>query len=446
MSKNADITPAQAERKHQGRRHRGVFITLAVVLLAAVALANVLVVRSVQANAGVGIVSSPELRPVSDSSQRTGAFTAEVSYPVTGKESVTAHTQVAWDDAWFFGDPTAYNHELATTCSVLSELAYAESTYYQVEKNEDAYMEDALAELGFTQVSTTSYQYRSKIIDEILAFVTGKGDVVAYTVASKKVSDGAGHEKTLFLVSVRGSYGAEWISDAYMGSGKGAERKHRGFELAADGVLDELQALAEQEGVDGQDVALLFCGHSRGAAIANLAAARADEAAGTSDAVAGADADDVWAYTYATPMVTTAAEAHDSTYDNIFNVTNPSDFVPTVPFACWGYQRYGRDVSLPRVGTQAFDAHYEDMRQAYAANCGTEPSGYRPEDAEAVERFVRHVEDEVPTRKELFTLTGAKSLVVRLLTDMNVVKVLQSHAPDVYTAWLQATDAEDLGM
>lgn len=444
MPTAADITPAKAKRRHRKRPHRRLFITLTVILLVVVGLANVLVVRSMQADMGIGAVTSPELRVVEDSTQRSGAFTAQVSYPVTGNESVKATTQVAWDDGWFFQDPTAYNQELAATCSVLSGLAYAESTFYQSESNEDAYMEDALSELGFTQVSTSSYKYRSQIIDEILAFVTGKGDVVAYAIASKKITDGSGHEKTLFLVSVRGSYGVEWISDAYMGSGTGSERKHRGFEVAADGVLEDLQLLAEEEGVTNGDVALLFCGHSRGAAIANLAAAHADEMAGTSEAVAGAAAQNVYAYTYATPMVTTAAEARDATYDNIHNVLNPSDLVPYVPFSCWGYQRYGQDVYLPRKGSDVFESNYAGMRAAYESNCGEPPNSYRPEDADAVEQFVRHVEAEVPTRKVLFTLTGAKSIAVRFLTDLDIGKVLQSHAPDVYTAWLQVTTAEDL--
>ena len=37
----------------------------------------------------------------------------------------SAVARVTWDDAWFFADEDAYNHELARTSSVLAALAYA---------------------------------------------------------------------------------------------------------------------------------------------------------------------------------------------------------------------------------------------------------------------------------------------------------------------------------
>ena len=77
-------------------------------------------------------------------------------------------SRVVWDDAWFFASPDAYVHELARTCAVLSALAYSESGYYQAGSTQPAYLEEAFAALGFSEVSTESYRYRSEVVDQVL--------------------------------------------------------------------------------------------------------------------------------------------------------------------------------------------------------------------------------------------------------------------------------------
>lgn len=55
----------------------------------------------------------------------------------------------------------------------------------------------------------------------------------------------------------------------------------------------------------------------------------------------------VYVYTFATPNVCTdTAERRDSKYRNIFNIVNPEDVVPEVPFlgAPWGYWHLWHDV------------------------------------------------------------------------------------------------------
>ena len=65
----------------------------------------------------------------------------------------------------------------------------------------------------------------------------------------------------------------------------------------------------------GEDICLLVCGHSRGAAVSNLLAARLDEG---QLSVMGVDAHAVFAYTLACPTDTLATDAAEPQYGNIY--------------------------------------------------------------------------------------------------------------------------------
>ena len=441
-------SPAPAGPSPAPRRRRRV-AALAAVLLVAVAVAAVAVgvhVRQQQELADGGLLGVPgALVPLEGSSGRTGAFTAHVAYTsMAADEGVSVATDVAWDDDWFFEDPTAYNHGLATACSVLSAVANAESEYYQVGSQAPAYMEDALAALGFDQVSTASYRYRSLVLDEVVDLLARSDDVVAYTVATKHLTSSTGAEKTLYLVSVRGSYGSEWLSDLDMGDAADYEMgaiDHEGFMRAASEIVDDLSGRVSADLAAGEDVALLFTGHSRGAAVANLAASYADDM--TTGLRALAPLDGIYCYTFATPEVTTVATVDDPLYDNIFNILNPSDLVPRLPLASWGYARYGHDLWLPGDGDAAFEEHYGAMRAAFEANVGA-PCPYVPSDRARVDAFVADLGAAVPTAAGIATVGGVAALVHDLTADLNPLQVLYGHYPNVYIAWMQVIGADDL--
>ena len=162
-----DVASEAPRRPRWGRR---VLLGLLVLLVVAgVALFVAVQHRLDQRSRGEGVVQAPsEFAALEGSTGRTGAFTASIDFTSMATGAETISTEVAWDDEWFFQDPTAYNHELATTCSVLSAVANSESAYYQAGSSSPAYMEQALAELGFEEISTASYQYRSEIFDEVV--------------------------------------------------------------------------------------------------------------------------------------------------------------------------------------------------------------------------------------------------------------------------------------
>ncbi len=438
-----------ASRSSFYRRHKWFVRIMAVLVVVAVGLAIALTVavhhRQEQERLGLGAVQPPTApEELENSSGKTGSFTAHVEY--TSMAETDGHqvaTDIAWNDAWFFEDPTVYNHELATTCSVLSAISNSESAYYQAGSTAPAYMEEALAALGFQDISTSSYQYRSEIFDEIVDFLAGTDDVVAYSVATKRVKNTDGAEKTLYLVSVRGSYGSEWLSDFNMGDAADYEMDaidHEGFMRAANEIVDDLAERLTEDG-GGEDIALLFTGHSRGAATANLAASYADDM--TMGLRVLAPLENIYCYTFATPEVTELDNVHEELYDNIFNIMNPSDLVPRLPLASWGYARYGRDLWLPGCGDAAFDEHYDDMRAAFKANVGTE-SPYVPEDRERVDKLIEDLGREIPTADDLVSAGGLFSLVRDLAGDIDPMQVLYGHYPNVYIAWMQAISADDL--
>ena len=424
-------------------------VLLALVAAGAIALTGMVNARLASQRAGEGAVSAPSMPVLLDGEPRTGRFIAHLEFTsMAAPADAQVSTDVAWDDDWFFQDPTVYNHELATTCSVLSAIANSESAYYQAGSGAPAYMEDALAELGFEDVSTASYQYRSEVVDEVVNLLTNSTDVTAYTIASKQVTNSqTGQEKTLLLVSIRGSYGSEWLSDANMGDPREldlAEADHRGFSEPANEVLSALTDRIESIALNGgsvDDVALLFCGHSRGAAAANLAASYADDYADSLRPLAPLDS--IYAYTFACPRTTTMSNASDALYDNIWNVLNPADMVPRMPLATWGYTRFGHDLWLPEPGREPFDETYDAMRSAFRENVGTE-SPYEPSDASTVDYFEDRLAEDIRAQDEFESIGGVASVVRHMALDMNVMRVLYGHYPNVYIAWMQATSAEDL--
>lgn len=427
-------------------KRRIFFAVLLVLVCAALVVVTVLCVRSVQEHLGVGAVSAPVIElNASGPGATQRAFSTRLSYTdIASAEGIPSTSEVSWDDEWFFQDPTVYNHELATTCAVLSAIANAESDYYQAATDAPAYMEEALAELGFDSVSTSSYRYRSEVIDEVLDAVTARSDVVAYSLATKTLHAADGREKTLLLVSVRGSYGSEWISNVNLGDPSAFEDEtidHRGFARAAQSVVDDLEARIDDLALADKDVALLFCGHSRGGAIANLAAASADDRAQGLHALAPADA--IYAYTFATPRVTTYGGTGDPTYDNIFNVLNPSDLVPRFPLAAWGYSRYGTDVWLPAIDDVGFEEAHRRMQACYLEDVGA-PSPSDPADRYEVDELEEKLARDIPDVTQIVSPKSFWSIATGLLRDIDVVRVLGSHYPSTYIAWMQAVEPGEL--
>lgn len=178
-------------------------------------------------------------------------------------------TNLAFDDAWLERDSFAYQHQLATACSVLAAVCNSESQFYGGVEGAKPYAELALGALGFDDVRTDSYALRSGILDEIGALFAGSHDVAAYTLASKTVPGKKGEPPTTILfVGIRGSYGIEWLSNFNFMNPVDAD--HQGFKAAEREIEEALFDYARERGADPAHTRVLVTGHSRGGAIANL--------------------------------------------------------------------------------------------------------------------------------------------------------------------------------
>lgn len=385
------------------------------------------------------------------------------------REGASAH--LMWDDRWLLADSRVYNHDLARACAVLAAVCNAESCWYSGAEGARPFAEEALGGLGFSRVRTDSYAWRSSLLDEVGAFLTGSHEGVAYTFAAKEVdpaawedgkdADGVANVEgspamegaagggdpdaagagaaavdgdgpvILVFVGVRGSYGFEWLTNFNLGEGP----DHDGYRAAKADLARALADYLDDLGADPARTRVLVTGHSRGGAVANLLAAGLDDLAGTSQAVAPASG--VFAYTFASPAV--SRFAGEGCHGNIFNVVSEGDVVPRLPLASWGYARHGITVTIPRSASQEPEAE-----AAFLANTGVrfDAQGARVTAAalDALEIEVAELvaaSGPVPDPRDLAEAAGA-------LAALSPADVLAAHYPDAYIAWLQALEAEDL--
>lgn len=488
-------------------------VVMIIVLVGAV----ILYTRYHERRLNEGVVDAPAAPSVAwgeEAPPRTGRFEASLSFT----DLAVSHElvqDIVWDDGWFFQDSETYDPELARACSVIAALAYSESGYYQQGSSQPAYMEQALAELGFTDVSTDSYRYRSEVVDEALSLVTDESDGAAYAVATKRIgpdsgsaqvgaaaeagSDGVGAEsafgdssaslsgaassseaaadgsvaetraKTLVLVSIRGSYGSEWLSNlAVLGedgsrsaagsAASGASSSsvdtapsddgHPGYTEAAREVREAVDARIRSAHATGDEVEVLLVGHSRGGAIANLVAAFAlDDLAAVQDGSAPKSlpslraGDRVRAYTFASPGTTTSSDAGDARYGSIFNIVNPADIMVSLPPSSWGYTRYGRDMELPSVRDADFGARFDAMGAAFESMMGI-PCIYSPDNELSIDAALGDLSGQVGSAEELKTPAGVIALLSACMARIDPVAVLQGHYPSVYIAWMTSLETE----
>lgn len=210
-----------------------------------------------------------------------------------------------------------YSPELALL-SLLFAMTATPSKDGKATANTEAY----LAALGFDSRSASYASYSE----------TPTADTIGSYIARKTITDPDGKPCTLVAVAVRGGdYGDEWLSNFKLADTvvDGTQQFHKGFATAADKVYNRVMDYTKT--IDGA-VKVWIVGYSRGAAVANLTA-------GDLMTHGKMDADDVYAYTFATPQVVRSNSLEQ--YDNIFNLIAKNDIVPKLPPAGWGFTTYG---------------------------------------------------------------------------------------------------------
>ncbi len=224
-----------------------------------------------------------------------------------------------FDETLFFSPSSEYNHTLAQM-SIGLAIASFRAKSDRPEETITRYFQ----ETGFEQIELMQY-------DTVPSLET-----IGTAIGNKKLADGT----TLIAIGVSGgNYGDEWLSNLSIG----IKKEHIGFEKATQEALKRFDEYIEKHQISGK-IKVWISGYSRAAAVSNLVAATLLERGNLI-------ADDIFAYTFATPYTTKEPDL----YPQIFNIVGMFDPVASVPFWEWGFHRKGQTLTLP---SQEIDSDY----------------------------------------------------------------------------------------
>ena len=275
-----------------------------------------------------------------------------------------------YKDSYFEEGSWAYNHELAKMSLALEMSAFnsAEGTFFDVA---DSYYNDSanmtttvyddqaallssskaknvielMRKCGFKDIGVNADYLNSVDYDG----VKNVGNNIGVCIGHKEING-----QTLIAVALRGAgYGCEWIGNFEVYE---SGTNHRGFEIARNKVVKAVNDYAKMYQIS-ENMKLWIVGYSRAAATANLTAAYLAD-----NGINGCyiPSQNIYAYTFETPMGTRDPNSTAYNYKGIHNIINPIDFVPKVAFDGWGYRRYGTDVFLPsQYFNEKVYSHYE---------------------------------------------------------------------------------------
>ena len=275
-----------------------------------------------------------------------------LQYPLENRGDEVVSTELVVSDEDFADASGEYNERLASLCAVMSASAVS-----------SAAPQENFRELGFTHIAKFSYE---KGYEE---------DKVGVVMASKNVGG-----QTLVFVVARGTQGREWYSNFDVGF----EPEHKGFSGCADFLMQKVRLYLTNYAIDVDHVRFLITGYSRGAAAANILSKRLTDEFGR---------EKVQAYTFAAPNTTTMNNSE--AYSGIFNIIKPDDVFTSIPFARWGYHRYGTDI-VPDESAGTPD----EVRQVFRQITGEDFRGF--DSAQSVEVFLSRAYEMAPTVEDYY--------------------------------------------
>ncbi len=336
--------------------------------------------------------------PTTDCSSIVGEYTYVSNEGFAKEVPSPENTRTfAYNDEWFMGPSSTFNQHLATLSTIACETSVS---YYPDELNRDhsqnsKNVEAFLKDLRFEDVAVNDFYNR-----EMLPYSAG-------VALGHKTIVQDGREYTLLAIVPRSAaYKQEWDGNFDMGTGN----THAGFMAGRDEILRFVRQYVEANGITG-DVKVWTCGHSRGSALANLVGAFF-AAGGASSYLPGVSvaANDVYAYTFATPttvktsgaskgeLLSVAAagshssdpryadetpgaglsyaggdaasmlEPHAGQFAGIHNIAPGYDIITLLPLLDWDFTHFGAYSDLDEGATteqmleqlQALDAYIHD--------------------------------------------------------------------------------------
>ena len=284
--------------------------------------------------------------PLFDATYHFGMQINESPVPV---KFDNGETSVLFKNQWFENNGK-YNHQLAQFCADYSMMGYC--------YNENS-IKEYLEKLGFKEIDTCMHTGR----DEVNYFIAQRDVLV-----NNKI-------KTLIFIGTIGSYNDQWYSDfdpqsterAFWKDRDGAsyysnDKDHMGFGDGLEYVYNKLSNYEKNKVSSSvKDIIVLSTGHSRGAAISNMLAARLIDEAVANNNNRLVDSGNIYAYTFATPNVTSNKDRSKEKYNPIHNIVNPEDFVTYVLLEKWGYGKYGQTYVLPSWSNSSKEIYNKEL-------------------------------------------------------------------------------------
>ncbi len=238
-----------------------------------------------------------------------------------------AQLKVPFNKNWFKKDATQYDHDLAKLSLGLATASFRPSKAATPDKQADENVLTFLGEAGFTDLRSDDYDKNPSMytVSTVMGHQTiGEGDEAFELIAVGVCGQG---------------YMDEWESNFSIGGGDIPE----GFSRSAQLVYDRIFGYLANYHIRGP-IKIWMSGFSRAAAITNITAAWLSDSDFFSE-------ETVFAYTFGTPMTT--REVNYKYYRNIYNICGKMDPVTNVPFADWGYYRYGTTLFTPAQETDS---------------------------------------------------------------------------------------------
>ena len=271
-------------------------------------------------------VSQAEEVPQADRESEETLDLTDIFYAKTTLEDCTLH--VPFNRSWFRNDARVYNHDLAKLSLGLATSAFRpESPLSKKSQPADYNLRSFLDQAGFNDLRSDDYDK----------------DPSKYTVSTvmghQTIGDGEDSFELIVIGICGQGYADEWESNLSVGTGKNPT----GFSSAAHLVYDRVFGYISENHLKGK-MKVWLSGFSRAAAVSNITASLLSDSDTFSQ-------ENVFAYTFATPM--TVRDTEPKLYENIFNVCGKMDPVTNIPFADWGYSRYGITYYTPAVETDS---------------------------------------------------------------------------------------------
>ena len=259
---------------------------------------------------------------------------------------------VEYSDEYFTQDNSEYNMNLSK-----ASLAMALSTM-KTKKNGDGYVWDDLYTKAYMkdELKLDYEPYNESVL------LTDTSDKVAFSIGNKTVKIN-GKETTILAVAIRsGNYGGEWYSNGQVEGGY-KENLHNGFSSASLKVAESISAYMKNNNIDENDVKIWISGFSRGGAVANILGRDLVE-------MSKVKSENLYCYTFATPLTTQYFEREQR---GIFNTINVYDVIPSVPLSDWGFGRYGTNMYFP-IGR--LNSEYSEVKDKFTSLSGEKYGTY----------------------------------------------------------------------